>query len=89
MWSLQHLCRIVIRRCLSVARRRRIKELPLPRHIISFLTSLPVAQSDKLHANWERTKTAKAASVRHRQVSHRPRPGIGGTTSLQTLRGLI
>lgn len=75
---------------MGVGRRRRIKELPFPRHLIYFLTSLPVSQSDQLHANWERTKTTKSASIKSRVTGHRPRvilrEGAGRGASLQALR---
>ena len=73
VWSLQHLCRVAIRRYLGAARRRRIKELPLPKHLISFLCTLPIARSDQLHQNWERTKTSKAELVRKRGEARKPK----------------
>ena len=73
VWSLQHLCRVAIRRHLGAARRRRIKELPLPKHLLSFLCTLPVARSEQLHQNWERTKTSKAELVRKRGEARKPK----------------
>ena len=73
VWPLQHLCRVAIRRHLGAARRRRIKELPLPKHLLSYLCTLPVARSIQLHQNWERTKTSKAELVRKRGEARKPK----------------
>ena len=78
VWSLQHSCRITIRRSLGVSRRRRLKELPLPPHLIVFLSSLPVGRSDDLHDNWERRRSTKAESVRKRGEARRRGGGGGG-----------
>ena len=74
VWELQHLCRLAIRKGLGVGRRRRIKELPLPRHLLNFLCALPIARSSELHESWDRTRTKKAESVRKRIESHTPKP---------------
>ena len=74
VWPLQHICRIAIRRFLGVGRRRRIKELILPKHLISYLCALPVAKSKELHENWDRVKTRKAESVRKRGEARNPKP---------------
>ena len=73
VFPLQHLCRIAIRRCMGVARRRRIKELPLPPHLISYLCSLPVSCSDQLHEGWIRTKSGKDISVKTKHAARRPK----------------
>ncbi|XP_019855655.1 PREDICTED: uncharacterized protein LOC109584376 [Amphimedon queenslandica] len=88
VWPLQHFCRLAIRKYMGVGRRRRIKELPLPRHVISYLISLPISCSDRLHANWERTRSTKCKLVKERLESHRPKRG--GATNvgvLQVLKG--
>ena len=63
-------------------------ELPLPRHLLTFLRSLPVASSDQLHANWERTRTTKSEAVKNRVESHRMKMIRRGPTGigLQALR---
>ena len=74
VWSLQHLCRITIRRNLGVRKRRRIKELPLPKPVLSFLCALPVEKSKELHQNWDRARSSKAEAVRKRGEAKRPKP---------------
>ena len=73
MFSLQHLCRLAIRRQMGVARRRRLKELPLPPHLISYLCSLPVSFSDSLHDGWMRTKSGKDINVKNKHTARRPK----------------
>ena len=58
---------------MGVARRKRIKELPLPAHLISYLCSLPVSFSDSLHDGWMRTKSSKDVNVKNKISARRPK----------------
>ena len=77
IWSLQHLCRIATRRILGAARRKRIKELPIPKHLVSYLCCLPVAKSDLLHQNWERIRSNKCEAIRKKGASRRRHERLG------------
>ena len=86
VWSLQHLCHLAIRKYLGVGKRRRIKELPLPRHLVSFLMSLPLDCSKILHENWDciRTNTPNKQKLKPSQDGSKFDSGA----SLQTLKTL-
>ncbi len=71
VWSLQHMCRLTIRRSLGAAKRKRLKELPLPKHLLSYLCSLPVSESQTLHQNWERVRSSKCEAVRKKGAARR------------------
>ena len=58
---------------MDVARQCRIKELPLPAHLITYLCSLPVSFSDQLHDGWMRTKTGKDINVKTKHAGRRPK----------------
>ena len=78
VWSLQHTCRIIIRKNLGPSKRRRLKELPLPPHLIAFLSTLPISCSEELHANWERRRSSKSEVVRKRGEARRKGAGREG-----------
>ena len=84
VWSLQHLCRLAIRKCLGIRKRRYIKELPLPQHLVSFLMSLPLDCSKTLHENWDRIRT----NTPNKQKSKPSRDGskFDSGASLQALK---
>ena len=48
-----------------------MKELPVPKHLLSYLCSLPVARSDLLHQNWERVRSNKCEAIRKKGASRR------------------
>ena len=68
-----NICHIAVRRCMGVACQQRIKELPLPPHLISYLCSLPVPFSDRLHEGWLRTKSSKDVNVKSKHAARRPK----------------
>ena len=89
VWSLQHYCRLAIRKFLGVGKRKRIKELPLPRHLISYLMSLPLQCSERLHDNWDRIRISNSASKqRSRPLKNRDGSKFDSGASLQALKTL-
>ena len=56
---------------------------PLPRHLFSFLNSLPVGRSLELHESWGRVRSSKSEGVRRRERGRRPKqPRLGGGVQL-------
>ena len=86
VWSLQHFCRLAIRKFLGVGKRKRIKELPLPRNRISYLMSLPVEFTDRLHDSWLRVRVSGSSNTRHRSKRHKDGTVFSNGASLQALK---
>ena len=82
---LQHHCRLAIRKYLGVGKRRRIKELPLPRHLISYMMTLPLDCSDRLHDNWDRVRMNNPKPQRS---MNRDGSKFNNNATLQALRTL-
>ena len=84
MFGVYSICHLAIRKYLGVGKRRYIKELSLPRHLVSFLMSLPLDCSKTLHENWDRIRT----NTPNKQKSKPSRDGskFDSGASLQALK---
>ena len=77
--SLLHLCRLALRKMMGVTRRKRMRELPLPQQLTSYLSTLPLTFSEELFPDAERKRPSKS-SRRH------PKPVPQTSSVLQHLQ---